>query len=71
GIDPVVLVVVVAVASAIDFALVIGTPPTLLAYSTGLYTPGQIFHTGIVLDAAGGILLVTAAVAIWRLLGLV
>ncbi|MDH4177500.1 MAG: DASS family sodium-coupled anion symporter [Thermoleophilia bacterium] len=71
GIDPVLLVTVVAIATSIDFALVIGTPPTLIAYSTGLYTAGRIFRVGIVLDAVGLLLLVTAVVAIWRLLGIV
>jgi hypothetical protein len=47
-VDPVTLVVVVAIASSIDFALVIGTPPTMIAYSTKLFTAREIFRTGIV-----------------------
>jgi sodium-dependent dicarboxylate transporter 2/3/5 len=70
GVDPVILVLVVAIASSIDFALVIGTPPTLLAYSTRLFTPSQIFRVGIVLDLVGLILLVTAVAWIWQLLGI-
>ena len=69
GVDPVMMVLVVAVASSIDFALVIGTPPTLLAYSTRLFTPGQIFRVGIVLDLAGILLLSAGVVWIWQLLG--
>jgi sodium-dependent dicarboxylate transporter 2/3/5 len=71
GVDPTLLVVVVAIASSIDFALVIGTPPTMIAYSTQLYTAGQIFRTGIVLDFFGITLLVTVVVWIWNALGLV
>lgn len=71
GVDPVLLVMVVAIASSIDFALVIGTPPTMLAYSTRLFTAGEILRRGSVLDVLGIVLLVTAVVAIWRLLGLV
>ncbi|HUG65439.1 MAG TPA: DASS family sodium-coupled anion symporter [Gaiellaceae bacterium] len=71
GVDPTLLVVVVAIASSIDFALVIGTPPTMLAYSTNLYTAHQIFRVGIVLDLLGLTLLVTVVVWIWELLGLV
>lgn len=71
GIEPTILVVVVAIASSIDFALVIGTPPTMIAYSTGLYTAGQILRIGVVLDLVGLGLLVTAVVAIWQLLGIV
>ncbi len=71
GIDPTLLVLVVAVASSIDFALVIGTPPTMIAYSTGLFTSRGIFRIGIVLDLAGIGLLVTVVIAIWRALGLI
>jgi len=69
GVDPVLMVLVVAIASSIDFALVIGTPPTMLAYSTGLYTPAGIFRVGVVLDLLGLLLLVTVVVWIWQLLG--
>jgi sodium-dependent dicarboxylate transporter 2/3/5 len=70
GVDPVVLVLAVAIASSIDFALVIGTPPTMLAYSTGLYTPGRIFRVGAVLDVVGLVILVTLVVWIWQLVGI-
>jgi sodium-dependent dicarboxylate transporter 2/3/5 len=71
GLDPVVTVVVVAIASSVDFALVIGTPPTMLAYSTGLFTARYVFRTGIVLDVAGLAILVTVVIGIWELLGVV
>ncbi len=71
GIDPTLLVLVVAVASSIDFALVIGTPPTMIAYSTGLFSSRDIFRIGIVLDLIGVGLLVTIVTAIWRILGLI
>jgi sodium-dependent dicarboxylate transporter 2/3/5 len=69
GVDATLLVMVVAIASSIDFALVIGTPPTLLAYSTRLFTTGQIFRIGIVLDLVGLLLLVTVITWLWGLLG--
>lgn len=71
GVDPVLLVLVVAIASSVDFALVIGTPPTLLAYSTRLYTPGEIFRVGVVIDLLGLVLLVTAVAWFWQLVGIV
>jgi solute carrier family 13 (sodium-dependent dicarboxylate transporter), member 2/3/5 len=71
GLDPVTTVIVVAIASSIDFALVIGTPPTMLAYSTGLFTARQVFRTGIGLDIVGVVLLVTIVVGLWELAGLV
>jgi solute carrier family 13 (sodium-dependent dicarboxylate transporter), member 2/3/5 len=70
GVDPVLLVIVVAIASSVDFALVIGTPPTMLAYSTRLFTAREIFRTGIILDLVGIILLVSAVTALWRLFGI-
>jgi len=71
GIEATLLVAVVAIASSIDFALVIGTPPTMIAYSTKLYTAGQIFRRGIVLDLVGIALLVTLVTQVWEWLGLV
>lgn len=71
GVSPVLLVVVVAVASSIDFALVIGTPPTLIAYSTDLFSVREIFRLGIVLDVIGVVALVTIVVNLWGLIGIV
>ncbi len=71
GVDPVLLTVVVAIACSVDFALVIGTPPTMLAYATGLYSPRELLRVGGVLDLAGLALLVTVVTAVWRALGLV
>lgn len=71
GVDPVLLVTVVAIASSLDFALVIGTPPTMIAYSTGLYRPSEIFRIGIVLDVLGLGLLAGGVIWVWRLLGVV
>lgn len=56
---------------SIDFALVIGTPPTMIAYSTRLFTPSEIFRSGVVLDLIGVLLLGAGVVWIWRLFGLV
>lgn len=71
GTDPVLLVAIVAVASSIDFALVIGTPPTMLAYSTDLFSAGEILRKGAPLDITGLLLLVAVVVPIWGLLGIV
>ena len=53
GIDPVLLAVVVAIISSVDFAIVIGTPPTMVAYSTGYFNIREIFKLGILLDILG------------------
>lgn len=70
GMDATLLVLVVAIASSIDFALVIGTPPTMIAYSTRLYTAGQIFRKGLALDLAGILILTVVIVRVWEALGI-
>jgi solute carrier family 13 (sodium-dependent dicarboxylate transporter), member 2/3/5 len=70
-IDPRLMVAVVAIGSSVDFALVIGTPPTMLAYSTGLFETSEIFKRGIMLDLIGVLLLSFGMVWIWDLLGVV
>jgi hypothetical protein len=53
GVDPVLLVIVVAIASSVDFALVIRTPPTMLAYSTELSPcPGTYSTANLARSAA-------------------
>lgn len=69
--DPRLLVAVVAIASSIDFALVVGTPPTMMAYSTGFFEARDIFRRGIVLDLIGILLLSFGVIWIWRWLGVV
>ena len=71
GVDPVLLVVAVALATSIDFALVIGTPPTMLAYGTGLFTTGEVLRRGVPLDLVGLALLVAVATLVWPLFSLV
>lgn len=71
GLDPRLLVAVVAIGSSIDFALVIGTPPTMLAYATGFFRTSEIFRRGILLDLLGLLLLSFGLVWIWWLLGAV
>jgi sodium-dependent dicarboxylate transporter 2/3/5 len=44
--DPRLLVAIVAIASSIDFALVVGTPPTMMAYATGFFEVKEIFKRG-------------------------
>ena len=69
--NPALLVATVAIASSVDFALVIGTPPTMIAYSTNLFTAPQIFRVGIALDLLGIALLVFAVAGLWQLAGIV
>ncbi|MEN8039961.1 MAG: DASS family sodium-coupled anion symporter [Actinomycetota bacterium] len=70
GVNATELVVIVAIASSIDFALVVGTPPTMIAYATRLYTAGEIFRKGIILDLAGIVVLVFVVTRVWELMSL-
>ena len=54
-----------------DFALVIGTPPTMLAYGTGLFSTGEVLRKGTPLDLVGLVLLVFVVTNLWQLFSLV
>lgn len=69
GVDVTLLVVVVAIASSIDFALIIGTPPTMMAYATGLFTPDEILRRGAWLDVLGLAVLLGVVIRLWDVLG--
>lgn len=69
--DPRLLVAIVAISSSIDFAMVIGTPPTMMAYATGEFDTSQIFRRGVVLDAVGILVLVFVVTLVWQALGVV
>ena len=67
GVDPAILVITAALASSVDFALVVGTPPTMMARATSK----EIFRAGILVDLAALLILVLVLPRIWSLLGLV
>jgi sodium-dependent dicarboxylate transporter 2/3/5 len=69
--DPRLLVAIIAIASSIDFALVVGTPPTMMAYATGIFKAKEIFRRGLVLDMIGVLILSLGVIWIWRWLGIV
>ncbi len=71
GVDPRLMVMVVAIATSIDFALVVGTPPTMVAYSTKLFTATEVFRVGVALDLIGLFVLLAVVVPLWAALGLV
>jgi sodium-dependent dicarboxylate transporter 2/3/5 len=70
GTGPAETAVVVALASSVDFALVVGTPPTLIAYATGLFRSREILRAGALLDLAGLVVVTLLAPLAWRALGL-
>jgi len=70
-IDPTLLAVIVAIGSSIDYALVFGTPPTMISYSTGYFSVKEIFRIGSILDIIGILLLSTVSVFLWLGFGLI
>ena len=70
-IDPIMLAVIVAIGSSIDYALVFGTPPTMISYSTGYFKVKEIFRIGFILDILGIILLSTVSVFLWVAFGFI
>lgn len=65
GINPVIPAVIVALASSTDFALPIGTPPTMLAYSTGYFKFREIVKIGFLLMIVGILILVLVFLPLW------
>jgi sodium-dependent dicarboxylate transporter 2/3/5 len=63
GIDPMLLMVPVAVATAYGFMMPVGTPPNAIAFASGYVTAPKMARVGIVLDVIG-VMLVTAITAI-------
>ena len=53
GFNPAILAIYVAIVCSVDFAIIIGTPPTMLAFSTGYFDVKEIFRIGIILDVIG------------------
>ncbi|MFW9921853.1 MAG: SLC13 family permease [Candidatus Thorarchaeota archaeon] len=70
-VDPILMAVVVAIGTSVDFTLVFGTPPTLISYSTGFFSVKEIFKVGSIFSILGLILLSTVAIFIWVAFGLV
>ncbi|MEK6256439.1 MAG: SLC13 family permease [Chloroflexota bacterium] len=69
--DPRMLVAVVAITSSLDFALIVGTPPTMMAYSTGFFEAKEIFFRGVGLDLIALLVLDFGVIWIWQWLGIV
>ncbi|MHA1610354.1 MAG: SLC13 family permease [Candidatus Njordarchaeales archaeon] len=65
GISPVIPALIVAIASSTDFALPIGTPPTMIAYSTGYFKFREMVKIGFPLMIIGVLLVVLVMSPLW------
>ncbi len=68
GINPVIPALLVAIGTSTDFALPIGTPPTMLAYSTGYHKFREIVKVGFPLMILGILLLTLVVAPVWLIL---
>ncbi|MCK4973225.1 MAG: DASS family sodium-coupled anion symporter, partial [Candidatus Heimdallarchaeota archaeon] len=71
SIDPVLLAVVAAIGSSVDFMLPQGTPPTMIAYSTGKYTIREMVKIGFIVDIFGLLLLSFVLPFFWKFTGII
>ena len=68
GVSPVILAVVVGIATSLDFMLPVGTPPNAIAYSTGKVKMGEMIKAGIPLDLVGVVATIALAHFLWPIL---
>lgn len=68
GVSPVILAVVVGIATSLDFMLPVGTPPNAIAYSTGKVKMGEMIKAGVILDLVGVIVTISLAHFLWSML---
>jgi len=71
GVDPILLTITIAIAASLDFALPVGTPPSTLAYSTGMVKLKEMIKVGLILDIISLLLLTFGMIWIWFFLGLI
>ncbi len=71
GIDPLLIVMVIAIAVSMDFALPTGTPPSTIAYSTGKVEMREMVTTGLFVDLIAILVVTIIVVYLWGLFGLI
>ncbi|MFW9793595.1 MAG: SLC13 family permease [Candidatus Thorarchaeota archaeon] len=71
GIDPLLIVMVIAIAVSMDFALPTGTPPSTIAYSTGKVEMREMVTTGLIVDLIAIVVVTIIVVWLWGFFGLI
>ncbi len=71
GIDPLLIVMVIAIAVSMDFALPTGTPPSTIAYSTGKVEMREMVTTGLFVDLIAILVVTIIVVYLWGFFGLI
>jgi len=68
GTNPVILAVLVAICSSLDFMLPVGTPPNAIAYSTGKVKMHEMVKAGVLLDIFSALTTIFLALFLWTFL---
>jgi len=70
AINPIAMVLIVAIPSGLAFVLPVGTPPNAIAYSSGYYEIRDILIPAVVLHVVSWIIFVVMAMVYWPLVGI-
>ena len=58
GIDMKTIAILVAIGVSLDFMMPVGTPPSAIAYSTGVVSVGEMMRNGFLVNIGTGLTLV-------------
>ena len=70
GINPIIMVYLIAVPSGLAFILPMGTPPNAIAYSAGYYEIREILLPGLILNLTSWIVFIMMVFTYWPLIGI-
>jgi len=70
GINPVIIVYVIAVQSGLAFCLPIGTPPNAIAFSAGYYRISDVIKGGIIMNVVALLVFILFFKYYWGLIGI-
>lgn len=70
GINPIIMVYLIAVPSGLAFILPMGTPPSAIAYSAGYYEIREILLPGLLLNLTAWIVFIIMVYTYWPLIGI-
>ncbi len=70
GINPIIMVFLIAIPSGLAFILPMGTPPNAIAYSAGYYTIRQILLPASILNLTAWVVFIIMVFTYWPLIGI-
>lgn len=70
GINPIIMVFLIAIPSGLAFILPMGTPPNAIAYSAGYYTIRKILLPAFILNLTAWLVFIIMVFTYWPLIGI-